>query len=354
MRLVLDLVDNLRAINLAARAVLEPRNTLRQYLPPQPVEDVRYRLTQAKRSDVAGSVRAFGTPSRQIRRPGVTELRGGLPAVSAIETLTEGDLLRARIMAGLDVTGELGRSVAASSASTALAVDNTYELLRGSLLSSGILAVDNGEVIQSADFGVKARNRFTTAVSWTQTETAPIFTDLRTWAQRFLRSAGGPAGVIVTTLEVQNLILLNRQVRELTAVGGVTPAIADPALVASRFAVFGIPPITTNERIIDGQRVWPEGRLSFLPGPDAAYVGHTLLGIPEQSVQLVTASIFDAAEAPGVSVVTLIEDHPIARHVNADSIGLPAIETPEAIVVAKVMTDAEITDKTAAAVEDDD
>lgn len=350
MRLVLDLIDDLRAVNLASRLVVEPNNTLSAYLPVQPVEDVRYRLTQGARLDTAGSVRAFGTPSRQIRRPGVTELRGGLPAISAMETLTEGDMIRARLMAGLDVSGELTRTVAASATSTALAVDNAYELLRGSVLSTGALAVDNGEIIQSADFGVSTSNKFTAGTSWTATETAAAFTDLRAWAQRYLRSAGAPAGVIVTTLEVYNLILLNKQVRELTAAGGVTPALADPALMASKFAVYGIPPIVVNERVIDAQRAWPEGRLSLLPGLGATVVGHTLQGVSEQSVQLVTGQILSVAEAPGVSVATLIEDHPIARHVNADSIGLPAIENPRAIVVAKVLTDAEITAKTAEAV----
>jgi hypothetical protein len=347
MRLVLDLVDNLRAINLAARQVLDPNNILRAYLPVQAVEDVRYRLTQSQRVDVVGAVRALGTPSRQIRRPGVTEIRGGLPAISAMESLTETDLVRARIMAGLDVSGELSRTVAASSATTALAVDNTFELLRGSTLATGLLAVDNGEVIQSADFGVPAANRFTAAVSWLDTENAKAFDDYLAWSERFLRSSGGPAGVCITTRTMWNLFLRNKQVRSQFTTAGAVPDRVRPGDLAELLGSYQAPPMVTYERVIDRQRVWPEGRLSFLPGVGQTRVGSTLLGIPEQSVQLVSARVLNAAEAPGVSVVTLVEDHPVARHVNADSLGLPALERPEAIVVAKALSDAEIITATA-------
>jgi limonene-1,2-epoxide hydrolase len=347
MRLVLDLVDNLRAINLAARQVLDPNNMLRAFLPVQPVEDVRYRLTQSQRVDVVGAVRALGTPSRQIRRPGVTEIRGGLPAISAMESLTETDLVRARTMAGLDVSGELTRSVAASSATTALAVDNSFELLRGSVLATGLLAVDNGEIVQSADFGVPAANRFAAGVSWLDTENATAFDDYLAWAERYLRSAGGPAGACITTRTVWNLFLRNKQVREQFATGGVVPARVRPGDLAELLGSYGAPTMTTYERVIDRQRVWPEGRLTFLPGAGQTRVGSTLLGIPEQTVQLVGAQVLNAAEAPGVSVVTLVQDHPVSRHVNADSLGLPALERPEAIVCAKVLSDAEITAATA-------
>jgi hypothetical protein len=342
MRLVYDLIPDLQAVNLAARAVLDPNNLLRAYLPIQPVDDVRYRLEQVQRNDAVGAVRAFGTPSRQIRRQGVVEVRGGLPAVSAMDVLTETDLMRAQMMVGAnqDVVDAMGLQVTSAAARTALAVDNAYELLRGSVLSTGILSVDNGEVIQSADFGVSSDNKLAAGTAWTTTASADVIGDLMTWMDRYVTSAGVAPGVALTSRKVQGLMLRNAGLRALLAANGQVPAIASPLQLNQLLEAYGLPPILTYDRALDDgsgtkTRIIPENRFIFLPAAGTR-VGATMQGITQQAVQLQQAGVLTASQVPGVSVATLVQDHPVAKFVNADSTGLPVIERPELLVTATV------------------
>lgn len=335
MRLVYDLVDNLQAVVLAARQVLEPNNTLRAYLPITNVDDIRYRLVQSQRLDVAAHARAFGTPSRQIARPGVVEVKGGLPAVSAIDTLTEGELYRARALAGMSNGNALANDVTAAAARTAIAVDNRYEILRGQVLATGVLAIDNGEVIQSADFGVPAANLFAAATPWTD-PAADIIGDIETWSARYATSAGANPGRALTSRKVAGLMRRNAGVRQLLAANGQVPVLASVQAITNLLDAYGFPGVVTNDRIIAGVRVIPENRFILLPSVDDAPMGRTLLGITEQAVQLAGAGVLTAGQAPGVTVATLVQDHPIARHVNADAIGLPVLDRPDALVSATV------------------
>lgn len=335
MRFIYDLVPDLRGVVLAARGVLDPGNRLRELaFPVREVEDVRYRLTQVQSVDTAGAVRAFGTPSRQIRRPGITELKGGLPAVSAIDTVTEGELYRARQLTGADVGDALEAEVIASAARVAIAVDNRFEILRGAVLSTGALSIDNGEVIQSASFGVPTANLPAAPVAWTDAAAVPL-TNLMAWMDVYVASAGAEPGVILTSRRILGLLLRNAEIRGILAANGVTPSIASQGSLSNVLAAYGLPPITTYERQIDGARVIPDNRLIFLPADDAR-LGATVLGITEQAKQLTQARVLSAAETPGVTVATLIEDHPVARHVNADSIGLPVLEQPNRLLAATV------------------
>jgi hypothetical protein len=342
MRYVFDLVDNLRATVLAARQVQDPNNTLAQLFPYQTTDDLRYRLLQRQRVDVAGSVRAYSTPSREIRRGGVVEVKGELPAVSAITTFTESDLQRARLLAGIAADGQaLQNDVDAAAAEVATAVDNTYEILRGSVLVTGKLSIDNGEVIQQADYGVPTGNLPAAQIPWTDVENAKVIDDLLGWQATYRRRGRGNPGRTTLTQRTLSLMRRNAQVRQLlgTTAGG-TPLVTLDQLNAFLTSE-GMPAITAdsiNERVIEGRRVIPDGAFVWTPNPaTGGTFGNTLLGASEQGLQLLRAGVLEnAAEVPGVSVATLVEDHPPARMVNADSIGLPVVNTPETLFSATV------------------
>src|SRR5690348_4385502 len=100
MRAVYDLVD-LRPVIAAARQLAFADDALEGYLPAVAVDDVDYRLGRSNRLDQTVPPRALDTPAAIIARPGAIEVRGGLPAFSALDLLTESDLQKAQRLAGL-------------------------------------------------------------------------------------------------------------------------------------------------------------------------------------------------------------------------------------------------------------
>lgn len=334
---LMDLVPDLRPVILAARQVRDARNTLAVWLPNTPVQAVSYRLGRRKRLDQTVPVRAIDAPATPIRQPGVLTVQGDLPAITPIVNLSEQDLTNefiiAQQLAGVAV--DWTPSVESASAIAALTVDNTLELMRGQALSTGVvsLATDSGDSF-AVDFSVPAEQKVSPTTPWTDgtgAETGDPFADLVAWHEQYIDVAGGPAGAMLTRGKVR-VHLLSR----LQGVYPNQPIGYDQlnAYLANR----DLPPIVTYDRKLeayDGTKtaVYPDGTLTFLPSTDDP-VGRTELGITQEAVQQVQNRVLVAAEAPGVTVVTLGQDNPVQRAVKAAAIGLPVLRDTDAILIA--------------------
>lgn len=333
---IIDLVPDLQPVILAARQARDARNTLARFLPNTPVAAVSYRLGRRKRLDQTVPVRAIDAPAVPIRQPGILDVRGDLPAITPIVNLSEQDLtnemILARQLAGLNV--DWAPAVAVAAAQGALTVDNTLEVMRGQLLSTGVvsLTADDGTV-HAVDFAVPAGQKFTPATKWTDAagaSTGDPFRDLATWHDAFIDASGAPAGVILTTNKV-SLHLANR----LQAAYPQQPVGANA--LAGYISDRNLPPIVTYDRRLEAYdgtktRVLPEGTLVFLPGDSP--VGRTELGITQEAVQQVGRQILTADQAPGITIVTLGQDNPVQRAVKAAALGLPVLQDNDSIVIA--------------------
>lgn len=336
MQLVDNLVPDYAATIIAARQVFGENNTLRDYFPIQNVEDVRYRLAQRNPVDVVGAVRNFDSPARQIRRGGVFTFQGELPAVSAMDTLLESDLIRARQLAGVPIASLVGDQVTEAAARVAIAIDNAYERLRGQVFSTGQLAIDNGEFIQGTDFGVPTDNKFTPGKLWSDSAADPI-ADLLAWGEIYANNTGtgGFPAVAVTSRKVFNTLLRHPKVLALFAVNGTAPALITPAGLNSLLDSYGLPTFRTYDRRVDGIRTTAENTITFLPGDGP--IGTTYLGVTEQAVQLSSRGVLQPGQTPGVTIATLVTDHPVSRHVVGDALGLPVLTRPFAVGFATVL-----------------
>ncbi|ROP45942.1 major capsid protein [Pseudokineococcus lusitanus] len=336
MRIVTDLVD-LQGLTVDIRALAFPENALERHLPTVVGETVDYRLAEAGRYNQATVVRAFDTPAPLISRPGVVETKGGLPAISAMDVITETDSIRARRLNGLSNADAFAPTVPGSAARTTQAVQNKYELLRGQALSTGGISIAENGVVQAVDFGVPTANKFVRPVAWTNTS-ADIVNDLVTWHQQFIDSSGGPAGEIVTSSRVFQQVLRSPSVRALFS---PQPSVVTPDAARSILAAYGLPPIVTYDRRIEDaagtlQRVIAEDRVVFLPG-DGATVGQTQLGITAEAVELASRGVLEADLAPGLTAVTYVIENPVSTAVLTASIGLPVVQRPRSIVTATVL-----------------
>lgn len=325
-----DLVPDLAAVILAAREQRDARNTLTPFLPYQQVADVSYRLGRQTRLDQTVPVRAIDAPATPIRRPGVVDVRGDLPAVTPIEYITESDLVLAQRLAGVSV--DLAPSVAVAARRVALAVDNTFELMRGQALSTGIvsLQLEDG-LTQAVDFGVPVGQKFTAPTAWTDgAYTGDPFVELEAWHSAYVEASGTEAGAIVTTRRVVAIMVAKLRAKYPNQPVGTQT-------LEGELALRNLPPITRYDRILTNQdgtrsRVFPEGALSFLPASDAP-VGRTELGVTQEAVQQVEGRVLTADQAPGLTIVTLGQDNPVQRAVKGAAIGLPVIQDTDSIVV---------------------
>lgn len=332
---IIDLVPDLQPVILAARQVRDARNTLARFLPNANVAAVSYRLGRRRRLDQTVPVRAIDAPATPIRRPGVVDVRGDLPAITPIVNLSEQDLtnemILARQLAGLQV--DFAPAVEASATLAALTIDNTLEQMRGQLLSTGVISLitDDGSA-HDVDFEIPTDQIITAAASWAGAGDA--FVDLDAAHEEFVGVSGAPAGVMVASRRVARHML--NALQEAYPQQPIGQAQVD-AYLANR----GLPPVFTYDRMIESvdedgnttrSRIFPDDVVTFLPGEDAP-VGRTELGITQEAVQQVERRILAAADAPGVTIVTLGQDNPVQRAVKGAAIGMPVLQDNDAIVI---------------------
>lgn len=326
----MDLVPDLRPVILAAREYRDDRNTLARFLPNTPVQAITYRLGRRKRVDQTVPIRAFDAPATPIRRPGVVDVRGDLPAVTPIVDLSETDLnmefILAQQLAGIQV--DYQPWVNAAAGLVAAAADNTFELMRGQALSTGIvsLTAEDGEV-HEVDFDVATAQK----ILVTDTSDAAFFTNLEAAHEVFLDVSGAPAGTFLTTSKVYRKALKALQTLFPQQPVGATNL---NAYLGER----GLPIFVTNDRTLRDEagnrtRIYPEGYGTFLPEGDT--VGRTELGVTQEAVQQVQNRVLTAVEAPGLTIVTLGQDNPVQRSVKGAAVGLPVIQDNEDIVVLR-------------------
>jgi hypothetical protein len=332
---IMDLVDDLRPVILAARQYRDDRNSLTRFLPTVSVQAISYRLGRRKRLDQTVPVRAFGSPAIPIRRPGVVEVRGDLPAVTPRVDLTETDLnlefVMAQQLAGQQV--DWSPWVNAGAGLVAATVDNTFELMRGQALSTGTVSLTAEDGTEhEVDFEVPDDNKITAATAWSTDPTA-VFPDLEAAHGQFVDSSGAPAGIMLTTNAVYRVMLNALALKYPQAPVGVNEL---NAYLANR----NLPAVYTYDRVMVSEdssgnkvkeRVYPEGHLTFLPQGDA--IGRTELGVTQEAIQQVQRKVLSVREVAGLTVITLGQDDPVERAVKGAAVGLPVINDNEDIVI---------------------
>lgn len=337
---IIDLIPDLRPTILAARQMRDDRNFLSRFLPYEAKQGVSYRLGRRQRADQTVPVRAIDAPAVPIRRPGIIDVRGDLPAVTPIVNLSEQDLTDEMVIAmqlagvGVDWTD----SVNAAAGIAAITVDNTFEAMRGQVLSTlGLALMAADGVTHDVDFGAIPAQTLTVTTAWNAVG-GNALADYAAAHEGHIGRAGVAAGVVLTTRRVKSTLLA-----ALAAKYPQQPV--DVNTLNAYLSANELPGIVTYDRTFtayDGtkSRVYPEGYMTFLPGLDDP-VGRTELGVTQEAVQQVTRvqpngrSALAATEAPGVTIVTLGQDNPVQRAVKAAAIGMPVLHDIEQISVVK-------------------
>ncbi|KDQ65688.1 major capsid protein [Streptomyces sp. NTK 937] len=312
---------------------------LNRWLPNETINDLMFRFSRGGGGLVeAARFRAFDAESDIAYRPGGSRVSGELPPISRKMPVSEYDQIKMR---NVDTqNADIRDAMESDSVKLVAQLAARIELARGEALFTGAVTLNENGVQASVDFGRSAAHSVTASVAWDDTENAKAIDNLRAWVAVYNRTNGHRPAATLMSLTVYNLLMRNKQVRDLAFAGSaVAPGLITEASVNAVLASFGIPPVEIYDAQVnvDGvaTRITPEDQLLFLPEQgDAA--GKTLWGVP---VEANDPRYGLAGDAAGIAVGGYKSEDPQTVWTRATTIALPVVAAPDLTLRATVLDD---------------
>lgn len=322
--------------------------------PPLPTDDVEYELTNVDVT-AAGEVaryRAWDTPAKIGKRPGLTVIAGEIPPLAWGYRLNEKDLQRFdRLRSGLAERADqsLVRVIFDDAERAGHAVQNRLTLAHGEILATGAFKVaEMGSPVGgnelSAVFGVPGAHLGVVPAGavWSTIATAVPVTDLLAWEATYRSNNGGrnPDAWLVSSEVMANLVL-NAQIRTLAPVTGVVPGVItrDTVIQVIRAAGVNAPILVgldverptlasgTPARVVNNRKVIGVG----------AGMGNTLYTTPPATGGLARANAQQMASLdPGIIAYQVGSIDPAWVKTTAEGLAIPILRDPNKLFVATV------------------
>jgi hypothetical protein len=317
--------------------------------PTLQTDDIEYELTSADLT-AAGEVaryRAWDTPARIGRRPGVSVIKGEIPPLAWGYRLNEKELVRFnQLRQGIRdaSSAQVERGIYDDAARAARAVQNRLTLAHGDLLSDGILTLtDLGDPVAgsalTADFAVPAahKNVAPAGATWDNHATAVPVTDLKTWETTYRSNNGGqnPDAWLISS-EVMADLTQNDQLKSLGAgTSGVTPGILTDLQVTQILRAAGV-----NAPVVVALDVERPQLNSSTPARVVgvkAGMGATIYAPPPATSALVLSGAQQMANVdPGIIAYQVGGIDPAYVKTTAEGLAIPVLRDPNALFVAAV------------------
>lgn len=307
--------------------------TLSRYLPDREIDDIDYRFTRGGEGLAeAATFRNYDAPSRFGSRPGAVRVSGQLPPISRQIRLGEYDRLKARkagddavVNAIFDDARRMARAVAAR-----------MELARGEALVTGKVAINEGGVVATADYGRAAGHTVSAGTVWTNLAGATPLTNLVAWCDTVEASTGSRPDTFLTSRArqrnlQQNAEIINAVKGSAAGVTRVTETELNELLNSE-----GIPSVETYDVQVTvagvATRPIAADRVVLIAGGED--VGATLWGTTAESME--DEYGIEEAEWPGIVAGVYKSPNPLAFFTNAVGIGLPVLANPDLTFCADV------------------
>lgn len=332
-------------LTVFARQMDTPANyrLTREILPERSVQGVRFRTTSAKRRVNAAKFRAYDAPTALAKRQAERVVNEGmLPALGQTLPISEMDQILLDVGHGSDTQryidllySDVERHVES--------IRTAQELAAGQLLANGSVSLPGLGL--DVDWNVPAENMPTAAVLWDQPTATPL-SDERAWID-YLIDSGAPAPrEVVTSRRARALLASNAEYQMAyygqNAANNPGTTLSPPEVDAVR-ARFGLPPI----RIYDVQvwnddtyqRVIPDTKWILIPDVPASEWAETQYGVTREAAKFTSGTnpALTREEAPGIVVVTKVEDDPVQIYTRGAAIGMPVLYVPDIHISATVL-----------------
>jgi len=332
-------------LTVYARQLDTPANyaLTREILPETRVQGVKFRTTSAKRRVNAAKFRAYDAPTALAKRQAERVVNEGmLPALGQTLPISEMDQILIDVGHGSDTQryidllySDVDRHVES--------IQTAQELAAGQLLATG--SVNLPGIGLDVDWNVPDANMPTAAVLWDRPTATPL-SDERAWID-YLIDSGAPAPrEVVTSRRARSMLAANAEYQ--IAYYGQNAAnnpgtTLSPLEVDTVRARFGLPPI----RIYDVQvwnddvyqRVIPDNKWILVPDVPAAEWAQTQYGQTREAAKFTSGTnpALTREEAPGIVVVTKVEDDPVQIYTRGAAVGMPVLYVPDIHISATVL-----------------
>ena len=337
---------NATDLTVFARTIDTPANyrLTREIVPTKSVQGVRFRTTSAKRRVNAAKFRAYETPTALAKRQAERVVNEGmLPALGQTLPVSEMDQILLDVGHGQDTAGyidllysDVERHVES--------IQTAQELAAGKLLGAdGIVPLPGLGL--DVNWNVPVQNRPTAAVLWDQESATPL-SDERAWID-YLVGIGAPLPkMVLTSRRARALLAANAEYR--TAYYGSNAANTPSATLAPNEvdvvrARYSLPPIVEYDVQVwdDDQyvRVIPDNKWILVPDVPASEWAETQYGVTRESMQFTSGTnpVLTREEAPGIVVVTHVDDNPVQIYTRGAAIGMPVLYVPDIFISATVL-----------------
>ncbi|MBW8792320.1 MAG: major capsid protein [Streptomyces sp.] len=332
-------------LTVYARQLDTPANyaLTRQILPERRIQGIKFRTTSAKRRVNAAKFRAYDAPTALAKRQAERVVNEGqLPALGQTLPITEMDQILLDVGHGKD-TQEYIDLLYSDVDRHVESIQTAQELAAGQLLANGTVNLPGLGL--DVNWNVPSANMPTASVLWDQPTATPL-SDERAWID-YLIDSGAPAPREVLTSRRARSMLASNAEYQIAFYGqnasnnpGTT---LSPPEVDSVRARFGLPPI----RIYDVQvwnddtyqRVIPDTKWILIPDVPASEWAQTQYGVTREAAKFTSGTnpALTREEAPGIVVVTKVDDDPVQIYTRGAAIGMPVLYVPDIHISATVL-----------------
>lgn len=332
-------------LTVYARQLYTPANyrLTREILPTTSIQGIRFRTTSAKRRVNAAKFRAYDAPTALAKRQAERVVNEGmLPALGQTLPISEMDQILLDVGRGADTSqyvdllySDVDRHVES--------IQTAQELAAGQLLANGVVTLPGLGL--DVNWNVPSANMPTAGVLWDQPSATPL-SDERAWID-YLIDSGAPAPKMVLTSRRARSMLASNAEYQMAFYGqnsannpGTT--LSPPEVDAVR-ARFGLPPIVIydvqvwNDDVY--QRVIPDNKWILVPDVPASEWAQTQYGVTREAAKFTSGTnpALTREEAPGIVVVTKVEDDPVQIYTRGAAVGMPVLYVPDIHISATVL-----------------
>lgn len=326
-----------------ARAALEDyeqrKGTLARWLPNRVVADISVRFVKGDTGLVpVASFRAYDAEPAIGATPSRSRVTLELPAIGQNIPVTEYNQIRLRSNNAGDE--QILAGIQATTRRVATAVSDAIEMLRGTVLQTGVATISG---FSADSFGRSGSHSVSAGTAWS-TVTADALGDLQTWSDTYTTDNGeAPGAILMSTRVLRSMAALNQMKTQLLN-SSTRPATQTD--VRNTVEAAGLPPIYLYDRRVSvagsATKVLSDDRVFLLPaavdpndeqGTDlgGTFWGQTLTSTdPDWNLE--------GADQPGlVAGVYRNEKPPMIAEVISDAIAMPVLTNPDLSFVADVL-----------------
>jgi hypothetical protein len=333
-------------LTVFARQLYTPANyrLTREVLPERSIQGIRFKAESMKRRVNAAKFRAYDAPTALGRRQAERVVNEGmLPALGQTLAVSEMDQILLDVGRGADTAAyvdllysDVERHVES--------IQTAQELAAGQLLANGVVNLPG--IGLDINWNVPSANMPTAAVKWDQESATPI-TDERAWID-YLVNSGAPAPrMVLTSRRARSILAANAEYRAAfygsSTLNGTPTATLAPAEVDAVRARYSLPPIVEYDvQVWDDdvyKRVIPDTKWILVPDVPASQWAETQYGVTREAAQFTSGTnpALTREEAPGIVVVTKVEDDPVQIYTRGAAVGMPVLYVPDIHISATVL-----------------